>query len=76
MGTVILTKLKLQSINDVDLTTIYSNNLRGDEIRLDPLNLWGDAYNKTTEKIFSREHLNHDGFFWKDNYKSVILRVT
>ena len=51
----ILTKVKVQSINDVALTARESNKLRGEEIRL------GDAYvfdvtnNKRMETIFSMD---------------------
>ena len=52
LNTVILTKVKVQSINDVALTTIASNELRGDAIRLVHVYVLNDSHDKISETIF------------------------
>ena len=55
LNTFILTKVKVQSINDVALPDIASNKLRGDEIRLVGVYVCDVTHNKMLETIFSRE---------------------
>ena len=60
MSPVILTKLKLQSINYV--YTIYKapNKFMGDEIRLVNVYVCDVTQNETPETIFSRKELNYN----------------
>ena len=51
-NTVILTEVKVQSINDVAITTRDSNKLRGDIIRLGALYVFNDAHDEILEKCF------------------------
>ena len=51
-NTVILTEVKVQSINDVAITTRDSNKLRGDIIRLGAVYVFNDAHDEILEKCF------------------------
>ena len=62
LNTVILTKVKVQSIDYVALPTRASNKFRGDTIRLGAVYVCDDANNEILEKIFSRKELNHNDF--------------
>ena len=55
MNTVILTKIKVKSINDVSLPAIASNKLRGDTIRLGAVYICDDANDEILETNFARE---------------------
>ena len=55
-----LTKLKVQSINDVSLPAISSNKLMGGAIRLGFFCVCDVTHDKILETIFSREELNYD----------------
>ena len=55
LSTIILTKVKLQSINDVGIPTRASNKLKGDTIRLGEFYVCVDAHDEILETIFSRE---------------------
>ena len=74
MNNVILTKLKVQPVNDVALPSRASNILRGVAIRLGDVYVCGDAQDEIREKMFSREELNDKELIWKDNLKSVMMR--
>ena len=52
LNTVILNKLKLQSIKDVALPTRASDNLRDDEIRLGDVYVCDDAHDEILGIIF------------------------
>ena len=52
MNTVILTKLRVQSIHDVDITARTSNKLRGDKIRLGAVYICDDTHDEILETIF------------------------
>ena len=60
MNTTILTKLKVQSINDVTIPDRESNKLRGDEISLGTVYVFDVTYDEILDTIFSREELNYD----------------
>ena len=62
MNTVILTKVKLKSLNNVDLPTKSSNNLSCDAIRLVPVYVCDESNDEILETIFSREELKNDEF--------------
>ena len=54
LNTVILTKLKVQSINDVALTDRESNKLRGDAIRLGDVYVCYVTHNEIMDTIYLR----------------------
>ena len=58
MNTVILTKVKVKSINDASLTTRLSNNLMGDAFRLGGVYVCVELHDEIIETIFSWEELN------------------
>ena len=60
LNTVILTKVKVQSINDVSHPTRASNELRGDTIRLGAVYICDGAHDEILETIVSREELSCD----------------
>ena len=60
LNTVILTKVKVKSINDVALPAKASNKLRGDTMRLGYVYVFDVTHNEILETIFSREELNND----------------
>ena len=62
LNTVILTEIKVKSINDVSLPAIASNKLRGDTIRLGAVYICDDANDEILETNFAREWSNHNGF--------------
>ena len=62
MNIVILTQVKVQSINDVAIPDKSSNTLRGDEIRLVNIYVCGVTQNEILETILSREELHYDAF--------------
>ena len=53
LNTVILTNVKLKSINGVIIPTRSSNKLRDDAIRLGALYVCDDSHDEILEKIFS-----------------------
>ena len=53
-NTVISTKVKLLSINDVNIPARASNKLRGDEIRLGAVYVCDDTHSEILETMFSR----------------------
>ena len=55
LNTVILTKLKVQSINDVTLPTRAPHNLRGEKIRLYAVHVCDDTKIEILENLFFRE---------------------
>ena len=55
LNTVNLTKVKVQSINDVALTTIASNKLRVESFRLVAVYVCDDANDEIMEIFVSRE---------------------
>ena len=60
LNTVILTKVKVNSIKDAALPPRYSNKLRSDAIRLDAVYVCGEPHDEIPEKIFLGEELNYD----------------
>ena len=52
LNTDILTKVKFKSMNDVALPTIFSNNFRGNKIRLGSMYVFDEAHDKMTGKKF------------------------
>ena len=62
MNNVILTQEKLQSINDVNITVIASNKLRGYAIRLSVFYVCDYTHDEIHETIFSREELHYNEF--------------
>ena len=65
LNTVILTKVRVQTINDVALPGISYNTLRGDAIRLGDIYVCDVTHNEILETIFSREEFNSNEFFCK-----------
>ena len=65
MDIVILTKVKVKSINDVAISDRASNKVRGDAIRLGAAYVFDVTQNEILEKIFSREELNYDELILK-----------
>ena len=59
-NTVILTKVKVNSIKDAALPPRYSIKLRSDAIRLDVVYVCGEPHDEITEKIFLGGELNYD----------------
>ena len=55
MNTVILTEVKVQSINAVALTDRYSNQLRGDTIRYSSVYVFDNAHDEIPETMFPME---------------------
>ena len=51
MNTVILTKVKVKSINDIALPARALNNLRGHAIRLGAMYVHDDAHNEIAETV-------------------------
>ena len=66
LNTVILTKVKVKSINDVALPDRASYRLRGDAIRLGSVYVYDDLHDEILNIVFENEELNHDNYFWKD----------
>ena len=62
MNTVILTKIRLQSINYVAITDRASNNLRVDLIMLGYVYVYNHIHDEILETSFSREELHYDEF--------------
>ena len=58
LNTVILTKVKVQYINDVALPTRSSSKLRCDSIRMGAVYVCGAIHDEILEAIFSKEELN------------------
>ena len=58
----ILTKVTVQSINDVSLTDRASNNLRGNAIGLGTVYVCDVTHSEIPETIFSRGKLHYDAF--------------
>ena len=59
LNNVVLTQVKVQSINDVNIPSISSNNLRVDAIRLVGVYVCDDTHDKILEAIFLREELHY-----------------
>ena len=55
-NTVILTNVKVSSINDVFPPTGDSNHLRGDAIRLGAVYVWDDSNDEIIETIFEENN--------------------
>ena len=55
MNTIILTKVKIQQINDVALPDISSNKLKGDAIMLGAVYVCNVTHDEILETIFPRE---------------------
>ena len=70
MNTTILTKLKVQSINDVTIPDRESNKLRGDEISLGTVYVFDVTYDEILDTIFSREELNYDELILEGEFES------
>ena len=64
MNIAVLTKVRVQSINDVNIPDRYLNKLRGDTIRLGSVFVFNGKHNKILETIFSTEELNCGELFW------------
>ena len=62
INTVILTNVKVKSINEVALPDRSSNTLRGYAIKLGTVYICDGSHDEITEKCFSREVLNHNEF--------------
>ena len=62
MDTVVLTKTKVQSINDVDITDKSWNKLKGYAIRLGDVYACDGTHIEILETLFSKEELHYDGF--------------
>ena len=75
MINVILTKVKIQSINDVTLPDIISNNLRVDAISSGDVYLCDDTHDKILETIFQGKNYIMMNWFWKEKLKVVMMRV-
>ena len=60
MNTVILTKVKVKSINDVNIPARESNKIRVDAFMLGDVYFCDDTQNEILENIFSREELNYN----------------
>ena len=69
LNTVILTKLKIQSINGV------SNNFRGDSIMLGTVYVCDSTYNEILETIFQGKNYIMMNLFWKEKLRVVMTRV-
>ena len=54
LNTIILTKVRVKSINDVTLPDRSSNNFRGDAIRLAGFYVCDVTHNKILETTFAR----------------------
>ena len=52
LNTVVLTKIKVQPINDVDIHDRASNKFRGGDIRLGPVYVFDDTHDEILETIF------------------------
>ena len=70
LNTVIITKIKVQSISVVTLTNIASNKLRGDKIKLGALYVCDYAHYEILETIFSREELHDNELFLEGEVES------
>ena len=60
MNTVILTKVKVKLINDVNLTDRASNKLRYDAIRYGAVYVCDGTHDEILETIFSREESRYN----------------
>ena len=60
LNTVILTKVKVQLINDIYLPDRASNKLRGGTIRSGAVYVCDVTHDEILETIFSREELYYD----------------
>ena len=70
MSPVILTKLKLQSINYVYLHDRASNNIKGGVIRLGYVYVCDVTHDEILDTIFSREELHYDKFILRGEVES------
>ena len=57
----VLTQVKVQSINDVNIPSISSNKLRVDAIRLVGVYVCDDTHDEILVNIFSMEELYYNG---------------
>ena len=55
MNTVILTKVRVKSINDIALPYRDSNNLRCDSIRLGAVYICDESHDEILDTVFSRK---------------------
>ena len=58
LNTVIMTKVKLQSVNHVNITSRGINKWSGDTIRLGDVYIYYVTHDEILETIFLREYLN------------------
>ena len=65
VNNVILNKVKVKSINDVVLTSGYTNNLNGGVIRLGAVYVYDDTNDKILTTLFLKEKLNNYKVIWK-----------
>ena len=63
LNIVILTKVRMKSINDIALPNRAQNNLRGDAIRLGDVYVCDDAPDEILGTMFSMEELKYDEYF-------------
>ena len=75
LKTVILTKLRVQSINGVSLPYIASNKLRIDSIRLVNVYVCDLTHDEILETNFQGNNKIMMSSFWKEKYKLVMIRV-
>ena len=74
-NTVILTKVKVQSINYVTLYGIESNKFRGSAIGLDYVYVCDDTRDEILETFFQGNNCIMMNLFWKYKLKLVMMRV-
>ena len=70
LNTMILTKVNVQSINNVALPERASNKFRGDAIRLFAVRACDDTHDEILETIFSRQELHYDELILEREVKS------
>ena len=75
MNTVILTKFKVKSKNDVALSARDSNNQRGDVIRLCDLYVCDDSHDEILHTNSQGENWIAMNLFCKEKYKSEMMIV-
>ena len=65
LNTVILTKVKVKSRNDIAIPYMDQNNWKDDAIRLGTMHVCDDAHDEILGTMFSMEDLNYDAFIMK-----------
>ena len=71
LNTVILTKVKVQLVNDVNIPAIELNKLSGDTIRLGDVYIYYVTHDEIRETIFLREQLNDKKLILEGEVKST-----